>query len=50
MRHIFVKAGMAMTREDDEVHASCQLAFRRPGEPSRDKVFFPSHGVRQLTA
>lgn len=29
MRQIFANAGMTMTREDDEVHACCQLASRR---------------------
>jgi GNAT superfamily N-acetyltransferase len=26
MRHLFARASMAMTREDDEVHARCELA------------------------
>ena len=29
MRQIFANAGMTMTREDDEVHASCVVASRR---------------------
>lgn len=29
MCQIFVNAGMTMTREDDEVHACCQLAARK---------------------
>ncbi|MEO8310008.1 MAG: GNAT family N-acetyltransferase [Caldimonas sp.] len=32
MRRIFANAGMAMTREDDEVHACCQVASRERAE------------------
>jgi len=35
MRQIFANAGMSMTREDDEVHACCQLASRPRDDAAR---------------
>lgn len=38
MRQIFANAGMSMTREDDEVHACCQLASRPHDDAARQSA------------
>ncbi|HSC63409.1 MAG TPA: GNAT family N-acetyltransferase [Caldimonas sp.] len=38
MRQIFANAGMSMTREDDEVHACCQLASRPHDDATRQSA------------
>jgi GNAT superfamily N-acetyltransferase len=41
MRHIFANAGMTMTREEDEVHASVQVASRGRDEAARATTLLP---------